>query len=118
MGCLIFLVYELQPCRILFGCSLFFASTSTAFRLSLLYVYISLHSKSFLDLTENPECVSRKEHLKLFISLSNLDRIWSMREISVLPLTFNSYILVGKNVMICGAGLAVFTSSDINISSE
>ena len=41
-----------------------------------------------------------------------------MREISVLPLAFNSYIFVGENEMVCSAGLAIFTSADIDISSE
>lgn len=41
-----------------------------------------------------------------------------MREISVLPLAFNSSIFVGKNVMVCSTGLAIFTLSDIDISSE
>jgi len=41
-----------------------------------------------------------------------------MREISILPLAFNSYIFVGEYATVCSAALAIFTLLDTDISSE
>lgn len=58
----------------------------------------SCHSKFRVDHKENPEHILRMAlQIVHFILTSSLNRIWSLQEILLLPLAFNTEVFVGRS---------------------
>lgn len=66
----------------------------------------SCHSKSCVDHKENPERILRMAlQIVHFVLASLLNRIWSLQEILLLPLAFNTDVFVGRSAPLCSTGL-------------